>query len=392
MPGIDPELKKWATARQAEIIDTINELGSAYKASKSLGISKPAISQMMSAVKKKAAMAGYAPDEDMTHTAPSPYVVKGTSTLYDADGNQKIQWVKTQLNKEGFEDAIKEWVTWLAEDARGKAPPTPAPDHIAADLLSLYAIGDPHFGLYAWAEEAGDSFDLDKAEGLTTAAITRLIASSPPSKKALILELGDLLHADDSKNQTPTSGHALDVDTRYAKVMQVALRTLKNAIHCALEKHEEVEVWLIGGNHDPHSSFAISMCLAAFYEKEPRVKIDLSPAAFRYMRHGKVLIGSHHGHGVKLDGLPQIMAVDRGKDWGETQHRYWYCGHIHHITRREFPGCLVETFRTLAARDAWHSGKGYRAGRDMQLIVHHSEYGEVERHRADLAMIQGDVK
>jgi hypothetical protein len=147
-------------------------------------------------------------------------------------------------------------------------------------------------------------------------------------------------------------------------------------------------VWLVPGNHDPHSSFAIAMCLNAFYENEKRVTIDMSPAAFKYMQFGKVLIGSHHGHGLKFEQLPGIMATDRAREWGNTIHRYWYIGHIHHITKREGLGAVVESFRTLAARDAWHSSKGYRAGRDMALIVHHRQYGEIERHRADIAMLE----
>lgn len=389
MGAADERLKQWATPRQAEIIDAINEHGGVLPAARALKINKRNIFKTLAIIKNKAARAGYAPESDMTRPTVDPFVVKGTSTYYDRDGEVRGQWVKTQLDKERHEEAIKEWIAWLSEDARGIAKPIKPPAQLSADLLSVYAIGDPHFGLYAWADEAGEDFDLSEAESLTTAAIERLVACSPPSRKGLILELGDLLHADDSRNQTPTSGHALDVDTRYAKVMQVALRTLKHAITRALKKHEEVEVWLIGGNHDPHSSFAISMCLAAFYEKEPRVKIDLSPAAFRYLRHGRVLIGSHHGHGLKMDQLPGIMATDRAQDWGETRHRHWYCGHWHHLSRKEFPGCTVETFRTLAARDAWHTANGYRAGRDMQLVVHHAEYGEIERHRADLAMIRG---
>jgi hypothetical protein len=319
----------------------------------------------------------------------SPYVVKGTSTLVDAEGNTKLQWIKTSLDRERFDDAMREYVEWLAQGAKGKAELTPAPVHSQDDLLSVYAIGDPHLGLFSWAAETGEDFDLKIAERLTTSAVSRLVSCSPDSSEALILELGDLLHADDSTNQTPTSKHSLDVDTRYAKVMQVALRTLKHCISLALQKHQKVTVWLIGGNHDPHSSFAIAMCLNAFYENEPRVIIDLSPAAFRYMQFGKVLIGSHHGHGIRFDALPGIMATDKASEWGNSLYRYWYVGHIHHLQRRELPGAVVESFRTLAARDAWHSAKGYRAGRDMQLIVHHRDFGEIERHRADVAMLQG---
>lgn len=386
--AIDERLLEWATPRQAELLNALNEHGSQRKAASAMNCSIKLIWQAVDAVKKKAALAGYAPDSDMTRPAPSPYVVKGTSTYYDQDGNVRGQWVKTTLDNQRAAEALREWVESLADDVRGLAKPVPKPSVSHADLLSVYAIGDPHCGLYAWADEAGEDFDLSKAEKLTTAAVARLVACSPPSGEALILELGDLLHADDSRNQTPTSHHTLDVDTRYAKVMQVALRTLQNAITLALQKHQKVTVWLIPGNHDPHSSFAIAMCLNAFYEKEKRVTIDMSPAAFKYMQFGKVLIGSHHGNGIKLDQFPGVMASDRASEWGNSHYRYWYVGHVHHLSRKEFPGCLVESFRTLAARDAWHSSSGYRAGRDMQLIVHHKDYGEIERHRADIAMLE----
>jgi hypothetical protein len=75
------------------------------------------------------------------------------------------------------------------------------------------------------------------------------------------------------------------------------------------------------------------------------------------------------------------------QDWGASTHRYWYVGHVHHKDVKEYPGCIVEYVRTLAARDAWHQGQGYRAGRDMQLIVHHREHGEIERHRCDVGML-----
>jgi hypothetical protein len=50
-------------------------------------------------------------------------------------------------------------------------------------------------------------------------------------------------------------------------------------------------------------------------------------------------------------------------------------------------GVLIEWFRTLAPRDAWATGAGYRSGRDMYAVIHHKEYGEVERHRCDIAML-----
>jgi hypothetical protein len=83
------------------------------------------------------------------------------------------------------------------------------------------------------------------------------------------------------------------------------------------------------------------------------------------------------------------MAADEPEAWGRTKHRYCYLGHVHHHDSKEYAGGIVEYFRTLATRDAWHTAQGYRAGRDMCLIVHHKEFGEIERHRVDVGSLTG---
>jgi hypothetical protein len=385
---IDTALKQWATVRQAEYIDAVNAHGSARKAAAAMNVAPQVVTMAIRMVKKKAAMQGFAPENDMKVTVPEPYVVRGTSTLYDADGKPKLQWVKTRLDETKAREAVEEWVGWLVEDAKGLAPVITPPAFTHDDLLTVYPMGDPHFGMYAWAPEAGDDFDLDIAERLTYAAIDRLVASAPPSKHALILELGDFFHADDNSAATPKSGNRLDVDTRWARVMQVGLRAMVYVIKRALEKHELVTVRIVAGNHDPHSSFALALGLDAYFNSNERVTIDLDPNVFWYYKFGKVLIGATHGDTCKTDKLPAIMACDRSEDWGQTRFRYYYHGHIHHDSVKELPGCMVESFRTLAARDAWHSGAGYRSGRDMRCIVHHKDFGEIERHRCDVAMLE----
>jgi hypothetical protein len=212
---------------------------------------------------------------------------------------------------------VRAMVEAMTEEVKGKAPAIPAPKDSNADLLSVYPMGDPHFGMYAWAEETGDDFDTDIAEKVTCAAIDRLIDSAPPSETAIILPLGDLIHADSSTNRTPNSGATLDVDTRWARVMQIALRALIYAIKKALAKHKKVLVRIVKGNHDPHASLAIALALDAYFHGEPRIKVDLSPAAHWYYKFGRVLIGSTHGDTTKEKDLLGVMASDRPKEWGD---------------------------------------------------------------------------
>jgi hypothetical protein len=162
-------------------------------------------------------------------------------------------------------------------------------------------------------------------------------------------------------------------------------------LHCVrrlLEKHKRVILRINRGNHDGHSAYALALMISCYFHDEPRVEVDLSPAVAWYFQFGKVLIGSTHGDTLKGPDMLPIMAADEPEKWGETKHRYWYVGHVHHQDVKEYRGGVVEYFRTLAARDAWHAGQGYRAGRDMRLIVLHREHGEIERHRADIGMLE----
>ena len=382
----DVELKNFATERQNEYIDAVNELGSHRKAAKKLGVSPGTIDQAINSVKKKAALSGYSPEHDMTKVVPSPFVVKGISTYYNKDGKASGQWVKSQVDADKREEAIREFMQTMAADIKGLAPVTPAPKLSNDDLMAVYPMGDPHFGLHAWWQDAGEDFDLKLAEDLTCGAIDRLVNSAPPAKTALLLNLGDMFHADNQQNVSK-SGHQLDVDGRWAKVQQVGLKAMLHCIKRLLEKHEKVIFRINKGNHDGHSSYALALMISCYFDKEPRVEVDLSPAVSWYYQFGKVLIGSTHGDTIKGADMVAIMAADKPKAWGETIHRYWYVGHVHHQDTKEYRGGVVEYFRTLAARDAWHTGQGYRAGRDMRLIVLHKEFGEIERHRCDVAMI-----
>lgn len=384
---MDEGYKQFATETQSKYIDAINKTKSKRAAARSCGVNYTTLHKAIENLEKKAAIQGFSPKHLNIHPAAPGFKVKGHSTLIDKrTGEPVLQWVKTTADAEAQEIAIREFVMYLAQDVKGLAPVTPPPVHVTNDLLCVYPMGDPHFGMYAWWQEAGSDFDVEIAERLTCGAIDRLVASAPPARTALLLNLGDMFHADNQQNISK-SGHQLDVDGRWAKVQQVGLRSMIHSVRRLLEKHEVVKVRINKGNHDGHSSYALALMIDAYFQAEPRVEVDLSPAVMWYYKFGNVLIGSTHGDTIKGPDMMSVMAADRHEDWGSTKHRYIYVGHVHHQDVKEYRGGIVEYFRTLAARDAWHAGQGYRAGRDMRLIVMHQEFGEVERHRCDVAML-----
>ena len=153
-------------------------------------------------------------------------------------------------------------------------------------------------------------------------------------------------------------------------------------------KHEFVTVRIVRGNHDTHGSYALSLALSMYFRNQPRINVVVNGNAHWYFEFGKVLIGLTHGDTSKASDMPGIMAADKAEAWGRTLYRYWYHGHIHNKKVSEGYGALVESFRTLAGKDAWHSAEGYRSGQDMNMIVHHREFGEIMRTRADLRLVR----
>lgn len=381
------DLRQFATPQQLRYLDAIEQFGGQRAACKALGLTRSALQEAISRLKKKAARQGFSPEHDMTKTVPDGYMVKGVSTYYDQDGKPRGQWVKSSADMDRQAELMRIAVAALSEEVKGLAKPVKEPATALSDLLCVYPMGDPHFGLYAWAKECGDNFDLNEARRLTLGAVDRLVASAPASETAILLPLGDVFHANDQTNQTPAHKHQLDVDSRFVHVLGVGIDTFRHCVRRMLEKHHKVIVRFVAGNHDPQAVWALAFTIAAYFDNEPRVEVDLSPAKHWFFRFGKVLIGATHGDTTKPEQLLGVMACDRAEDWGKTKHRHWYCGHVHHSSVKEYPGVTVETFRTLAASDAYAAGHGYRAGRDMRLIVLHSEHGEIERHRCDVGMV-----
>lgn len=314
--------------------------------------------------------------------------IKGTSTLYDEHGKVKLKWVKTDSKG----DELKRFAETLTEEFKSDViqvtPRNPEEARYSADHLAVYPIGDHHMGLHSWKPESGSTYDLKIAEQLLCDAIDRLVKTAPRCKEGLIISVGDYFHSDNRHAHTTNSTHTLDVDTRYQKVLEVGIRAFRRAIESALDHHETVNVICALGNHDWHTSLFLSMALKHIYENEERVKVADSYSPRIYHRFGANLIGVTHGDKTKPETLPLLMAAERHADWGETKHRVWYTGHLHHERIKEYIGCKVETARTLAGRDSYHAEHGYLSGRDMQAVVHHKEFGQIERYIVSVEMLE----
>lgn len=375
---IDERLKDFATERQSQIIDAVNSAGSMRSAAKALGVGYRAVHNAIDAVTRKAALSGYAPDYDFTKLAPPGFLVKGTSTLYK-DGVQALQWVKTDKDSEQQLELMRAVIDAMKDEVPRLAPIDPVNPLVFSDLCNVYTFTDSHVGMLAWHKEGGADWDLRIAEHTLVGCFEALIARAPSSGTCVINQLGDFLHSDGLMPVTPTSGHILDQDGRFAKVVRVAIRILRRIIDMALQRHVRVIVLLAEGNHDMASSVWLRAMFKALYENEPRVQVMDSELPYYVHQHGRTMIAFHHGHLKKNADLPLLFAAQFPRVWGESDRRYCHVGHRHHLDEKEHSGMTVLQHQTLAARDAYAARGGWLADRRITAITYHHTHGDVGR-------------
>lgn len=373
---IDPRLIDFINTKTEErAIQAIIKHGNQKDAAEELGITVNAINKAVVRVRRRAARKNYTTEFGNERILREGFTVKKTSQCRNRDGEIILDWVTSEPEKERQFELLKEAATALSEPFKGIAVKTKKPKINMSHLMANYVMADAHVGMYAWGDETGVDYDLEIAERDINESMAELVESSPASKSCLISNVADYFHADTNENKTLRSGNVLDVDTRWGKVLQVGVRAYRNAIKLALTKHEEVIVNSAIGNHDDHSIFFLAMMMQAYFENEPRVKVNLPISPFSYYVFEKNLIGMHHGN-IKADRLPGIMAADMPAEWGAAIYRHFIGGHHHHKIVKEYPGCIVEFFKSIAANDAWGNGAGYRSGRSMECLVYHKDGGE----------------
>lgn len=310
--------------------------------------------------------------------APEGMAVKGISRLTDANGNTSAEWIKYDRNKPDLSSAL-ETINAALKNVP-KAPKLSKPKSVSS-LLALYPLADLHLGLLAWGKETDEDWDISKAYDGYRDCMTRVAEGTENATEAVILGGGDLTHSDGLKPLTPAHGNILDVDSRWQKMLDTAIKLVAFQIELARQKHKKVIVRILPGNHDETTSLGVAFALKERYRETKQVVVDTDPSLFFWHRFGATMLGATHGHAAKLSDMPLIMANRKPEDWAAAKHRYVHGFHVHHKTQNiwEAGGVIGETHQSPSRQDAHHFAKGYLSGRTMQSITYDIEHGECAR-------------
>ena len=379
------------TPRQLEAIEALRQHGSAEKAAQSMGLSRQGLSGLLinaklTAEEKAQLYKGAALSVARARDPAVDDAMKAVGTGIVPNG----MWIKQKPTDDapGYsvyikpqEQAPEDVAERIRAALEGMAPaePVQVPAQVDDDLLTIYPIADAHIGMMAWGKETGEDYDTSIAVDRLRQWIGRAVDASPASAEAIILDVGDLTHADDQTNQTPRSKHVLDVDTRHFRTLDMTICALAYAVEYALQRHARVTVRILPGNHNVTSYMAVMFALAERYRNEPRVTVQKVPGEFFVHRFGDCFISAHHGHGGKPERMVLFLADEYASDWGQTRHRFLFTGHLHHHKSADIGGVTWEQLRAVTARDAYAVGNAYTARAQLQAITLHRSKGEVQR-------------
>ncbi|MDX5592590.1 metallophosphoesterase [Pseudovibrio sp. SPO723] len=324
----------------------------------------------------------YAEERPQDFEPDTGLAVKGRSTLVDGEGRVIQEWIKEDRKRLDPEFIAREIIdAFKADLPRAAAVEPPRPGD--SDLCATYVLTDYHLGMLADEDETRVAdWDMDKAEDLIVKWFGAAIDQAPAANTAVLAQLGDFLHWDGLAAVTPTSGHLLDADTRWHKLVRRALSIVRRIVQAMLEKHGQVRLVWVSGNHDMSSSVMMREFLSVLYEHEPRISVDTTADLFHAFEFGNTSLFFHHGHRRGVNQIAQTMAAKFRDIYGRTKYSYAHIGHFHHkdqIKAKEDSLMEVEQHQTLAPADAHSATSGYLSKRSAQVITYHREYGETGR-------------
>lgn len=297
----------------------------------------------------------------------------------DGTGSSLYFYLGPDEEKVDFVEAITEVLGDIP-----KLPPLvrPTVTEAAKDNATWLMMADLHIGGDYGNAELEDDFN---------AAVDHLVNSAPPAEKAVLVELGDLLDANDHKGVTPASNNPCDVIRDHSlRNTQTALKLMKRAAYRLLETHAELEIHLIKGNHDPTAHIAVLLALQEHFILNPQVNVVVTDEEYRVIQWGQSACFPHHGDTLKWDQLKDVFNSQYPDEWAQAKaFRLLATAHFHHDRAKDLVGAYARHFRTLHKPNGWAQGKGFFSPGSLTALTVNKFTGYGNETRANIRSARG---
>ena len=286
---------------------------------------------------------------------------------------EKKEWARIKKDAESFRrvDLIAKRLALKFEDI---APNYDVPTLKLPQTSPPYAVivspTDFHFGKYA-PEYTGDGYDMAKCKkrlkAVTKNLLGRVTKRGKPQRIYLALG-GDGLHID-NQQKTTTRGTPQDCDGTPEEMAWYWVKLCRDYVDM-LRQIAPVTLFVIPGNHDYYTATLLRAAMQGWFSKAKDVSVVESFSPRQYVSYGNSLLTFLHGDAGKPRDWPAIIAGEKPKEWGDSKHRFIFCGHLH--TERDFPvfgNVTVYRMPSLAGTDNWHFKQGYKSRKALVAYI-----------------------
>tara|TARA_R110000796_G_scaffold22916_3_gene65947 strand:+ start:6867 stop:7988 length:1122 start_codon:yes stop_codon:yes gene_type:complete len=368
------------TENQRKTIEAYIEAGSYRGAARLIGKAESTVRSILKRLERRGEVPWRSPAPNPNHLA-----VKSSTVQYNGKGEVIQEWRRQFPQAEMMQDIVD----GLCAQAKGKGKASKIKKRKHGnDVLFEIDLFDAHVGMYADEKETLDSdYNCDIAAQRMVEATTALAARATNPDKCVVVFGGDMLHVDNRSNQTPASGHVLDADGRYHRIVNYIIAACTKCVDIAARIAPEVEIVVLEGNHSAHSELWLGHVLKAYYSNCDNIEIKTTPNPRKHLIWGDNLLLWAHGDKIAAQKWSMIIAAEFAKEWGATKYRHLKCGHVHHkktiapVIVDEQSGLVVEYLEALCATDAWHAGAGFVGSqKGASAFEYHKTEGLQTRH------------
>lgn len=195
--------------------------------------------------------------------------------------------------------------------------------------MGFFPHSDVHIGVDITEDRGGVDYTPEIAIERLKDGFSELHGSIPTCETTIILNNGDLTHANDDRDVTFKSQHKLKVKGSHRTNLSLAVAVTDWQIQMALNRSDRVIYRANRGNHDPNTPDVMAIALGLRYANEPRVTIDKSEREIWVYQKGLLFLSAWHGDKRKPEQVCSDIPGLFPDKFGSSRFWYGFTGHYH---------------------------------------------------------------
>lgn len=246
--------------------------------------------------------------------------------------------------------------------------------------LLVIPISDLHYGLLSEDNTSGNEYNMEIAERRVKEYVKTTVENiNKSSIDTVLISFGNDYFNCDNVQGTTNRGTPQDNEASYTTIFDKGVNlgiSLVDYLLQIFDKHVDINVIGVQGNHDLQSSHAMSLALYYNYKNNDRVNVDTysDEKSRYYYRFGENLIG--FGHETKIKECHRIMSSEC-RDWSNYKYRTMFLGHLHKEEVLDTGALVARRLPILSGRSKWSETQGYDSHPRAQSFVFDRDKGLV---------------